>query len=107
LDKNGINRPCLEVKPQVDTQVSNDQTRRRRRLVEFFVTAAEVATFFTTMGLISHWQIIVGLILGGALAAPLAAYVCKKIPLRALAAILEIVLTALSVRTIYLVLLPG
>jgi hypothetical protein len=41
-------------------------------LAEFFVTAAVSATFFATIGL-SLWPIIAGLILGGVLAAPVAA----------------------------------
>ena len=48
-------------------------------LAEFFVTAAISVTFLGTIGL-ELWPIIAGLILGGALAAPLAAYAAKTIP---------------------------
>lgn len=72
-------------------------------LVEFFVTTAIAATFFATIGL-AHWQIIVGLLIGGCLAAPLAAYVCKRLPLRALMIMVGVVVIALSIRTIYLTL---
>jgi len=41
-------------------------------LTEFFVTLASAFTFFTLQG-VSHWQVIVALIVGGLLAAPLAA----------------------------------
>jgi hypothetical protein len=75
-------------------------------LTEFFVTLAESVTFLLALGLV-HWQIIVGLIIGGVLAAPLAAHVCKKLPTRPLMIILGITITALSVRSIYLFLLPG
>jgi len=73
-------------------------------LAEFFVTTAQVATFFTMIGLV-HWQIIVGLIVGGALAAPLAAYVCKRLPSRVLMIIVGVLIITLSIRTIYLALL--
>ncbi|NIM02803.1 TSUP family transporter [bacterium] len=68
-------------------------------LAEFFVTVAEVATFLTIIGLV-HWHIIIGLIIGGVLAAPLAAYVCKRIPSRALMIIVGLLIMALSIRTI-------
>ena len=73
-------------------------------LAEFFVTVAEVATFFTMIGLFRYWQIIFGLIIGGVIAAPLAAYVCKKLPSRVLMIIVGVLIIALSIRTIYLVL---
>jgi len=73
-------------------------------LAEFFVTVAEVATFLTIIGLV-HWQIIVGLIIGGVLAAPLAAYVCKRLPSRALMIMVGLLIMALSIRTICSVLL--
>ena len=68
-------------------------------LAEFFVTVAEVATFLTIIGLV-HWQIIIGLIIGGVLAAPLAAYVCKRLPSRALMIMVGLIIMALSIRTI-------
>jgi len=74
-------------------------------LAEFFVTITEVATFITTIGLV-QWQIILGLIAGGVLAAPLAAYICKKLPSQALMTIVGTSIIALSVRTMYLALTP-
>jgi uncharacterized protein len=50
-------------------------------LSEFFVTLASAVTFFTMLG-ISHWQVIAGLILGGLIAAPLAAKLVGKLPLK-------------------------
>ncbi len=41
-------------------------------LTEFFVTFASALTFFILLG-ISHWQTILGLIIGGLIAAPIAA----------------------------------
>ena len=63
---------------------------------EFFVTyfTAGILIYFTG---IQSWQIILGLILGGVLAAPLGAYITKKIPQKALFIIvgLLIILTSL------------
>ena len=50
-------------------------------LTEFFVTFASALTFFTLIG-VSHWPVIAGLIIGGLLAAPLAARLAGKLPLR-------------------------
>ncbi|WP_345222590.1 sulfite exporter TauE/SafE family protein [Hymenobacter koreensis] len=50
-------------------------------LTEFFVTFASALTFFATLG-ISHWQIVLGLIVGGLLAAPLAARLAGRISTR-------------------------
>jgi uncharacterized membrane protein YfcA len=71
---------------------------------EFFVTFAEAATFIISIpALISqHWQIIVGLLIGGVIAAPLAAYACKKLPTRVLMALVGVIIITLSIRTIYL-----
>lgn len=48
-------------------------------LTEFFVTLASAFTFFTIIG-VSHWQTIVALILGGLVAAPIAAKLAGKLP---------------------------
>ena len=50
-------------------------------LSEFFVTLASAMTFFAMLG-ISHWQIIAGLVIGGLIAAPLAARLVGKLPLK-------------------------
>jgi siroheme synthase-like protein len=50
-------------------------------ITEFFVTLASALTFFTMLG-ISHWQIIAGLIIGGLVAAPLAARLSGKLPVK-------------------------
>ena len=68
-------------------------------LAEFFVTLTETATFFTIIGL-AYWNVIAGLILGGVLAAPLAAYTCKKLPQKALMIMVGALITALSIRTV-------
>ena len=48
-------------------------------LTEFFVTLASAFTFFTLLG-VSHWQTILALIIGGFIAAPLAAKLTGKLP---------------------------
>ncbi len=50
-------------------------------LTEFFVTLASALTFFALLG-VSHWPVILGLILGGSLAAPIAAKLVGKLPLK-------------------------
>ena len=64
---------------------------------EFFVTAAISVTFLSTIGL-ELWPIIAGLILGGALAAPIAAYAAKTIPDRPLMILVGSVIVLLSIR---------
>lgn len=48
-------------------------------LTEFFVTFASALTFFAVLG-VSHWQVILALIVGGLLAAPVAALLVGKLP---------------------------
>ncbi len=72
-------------------------------LTEFFVTLSESIVFILTIGL-THWQVIVGLLVGGIVAAPVAAYACKRLPARALMILVGILIIALSIRTIYLAL---
>ena len=50
-------------------------------LSEFFITLASALTFFAFLGL-SHWQVILGLVLGGVMAAPLAARLAGKLPMK-------------------------
>ena len=50
-------------------------------VTEFFVTLASALTFFSMLG-ISHWQVIAGLIIGGVVAAPLAARLAGKLPVK-------------------------
>lgn len=50
-------------------------------LTEFFVTMASALTFFSVIG-IGHWQLILGLVIGGVIAAPLAARIAGKLPVK-------------------------
>ena len=69
---------------------------------EFFVTVAESITFFVTIGslLTQYWQVIVGLLIGGVLAAPLAAYACKRISPKKLMVVVGVLIVLLSLKTI-------
>ena len=65
-------------------------------LAEFFVTVTISATFVATIGL-ELWPIIAGLILGGVLAAPFAAYATSKIPDQPLMILVGTVVILLSI----------
>ena len=68
-------------------------------LAEFFVAIAISAVFFATIGLV-HLEIIIGLVLGGVLAAPLGAYLSKRVPGRLLMIAVAGAIILLSVYTI-------
>lgn len=72
---------------------------------EFFVTFAESVTFVLTLSFLNYWKVIVGLLAGGAVAAPLAALVAKKLPVKALMLMVGVLIIGLSLRTIVLALL--
>ena len=69
-------------------------------LAEFFVTLASSITFFTLIG-IHHWHVIVGLIIGGMIAAPFAAYLTAKIPVRAGLITVGVVVIVVSLRILF------
>jgi uncharacterized membrane protein YfcA len=66
-------------------------------LTEFFVTLASAFTFFTLLG-VSHWQVIVALIIGGLLAAPVAAKLTGKLPKKTSFILLGILVIIWSMR---------
>jgi hypothetical protein len=66
-------------------------------LAEFFVSFASSLTFFATIGL-SHIQIIVGLILGGIIAAPIAANITRKLPVKRMMILVGVVVILVSIR---------
>ena len=68
-------------------------------LAEFFVTLTISATFVATIGL-ELWPIISGLIIGGVIAAPFAAYATKVLPDKVLMILVGCVVAILSLRTI-------
>jgi len=66
-------------------------------LAEFFVTLTISATFLFTIGL-TLWPIIAGLVAGGVLAAPFAAYATKHLPAKVLMVLVGCVVVLLSSR---------
>ena len=73
-------------------------------LTEFFVSLASSVTFITLIGF-SHWQVIVGLILGGMVAAPIAANLSRRLPIKTMMILVGIVVIVVSLRIIYMVVL--
>lgn len=71
---------------------------------EFFVTFAESVTFILTLNFLSYWRIILGLLIGGVIAAPLAAFLARKLPVKVLMILVGLLIIVLSIRTIYLAL---
>lgn len=68
-------------------------------LTEFFVTLASAFTFFTLLG-VTHWQVIVALVVGGLLAAPLAAKLAGKLPRKTSLILLGILVVIWSLKII-------
>jgi uncharacterized protein len=68
--------------------------------VEFFVTLSSSIVFVLTLGL-THWHIIVGLALGGVVAAPLGAWACKKVPHKPFMILVGLLIIGLSIRTLF------
>lgn len=66
---------------------------------EFFVTLSVSVTFLLTIG-IAHYQVVLGLVLGGILAAPFAGYLSKRLPARWLMVMAALVIVTTSVLTI-------
>ncbi len=68
-------------------------------LAEFFVTTVITGTFVLTIGL-DLWPIIAGLLLGGVVAAPLAAFAASRLPDRPMMILVGSVVILLSMRTL-------
>jgi uncharacterized protein len=66
-------------------------------LSEFFVTFATSVVFFSVLG-VSHWYIIVGLIVGGSIAAPLAAKLAGKLPQKIALILVAVLVIVFSIR---------
>lgn len=70
-------------------------------LAEFFVSFASSVTFFLSIG-IGYFQIIAGLILGGIIAAPIAALLVSKLPVKKMLMVVGVVVIIVSIRLIAL-----
>jgi uncharacterized membrane protein YfcA len=69
-------------------------------LSEFFVAVAESLTFAVTIG-VQDWRVVAGLMLGGIVAAPLAAWTTTRLPQRPFAAVVGIVVVVASLRILF------
>ncbi|WP_128544006.1 sulfite exporter TauE/SafE family protein [Larkinella soli] len=68
-------------------------------LAEFFVSLSSSLTFVTLIGF-THWQVVVGLILGGMIAAPIAAILSTRLPIKAMMIMVGVVVIIVSLRNI-------
>ncbi len=76
-------------------------------LTEFFITTAQSVTFVIALGggeLMQYGKIVLGLLIGGAVAAPLAAFAAKHLPHKPFMLLVGILIVVLNVRTLILAL---
>lgn len=70
-------------------------------LAEFFITIAIALTFLVLIGSENfRWDVVFALLIGGVIAAPLAAFSCKRLPKRLLGVLVGIMVMILSLRMI-------
>ena len=69
-------------------------------LTEFFVSFASSVTFITLIGL-DHWQVVLGLVLGGTVAAPIAALISRRLPVKTMMILVGLIVIIVSLRNIY------
>jgi uncharacterized membrane protein YfcA len=83
------------------TLMSTGHTPRKTigsvNFTEFFVTLTEAITFILTIGL-THWKVIIGLLVGGVIASPFGALLTKKIPAKIIMIIVGLLIIFLQVR---------
>ncbi|MBP6826208.1 MAG: TSUP family transporter [Saprospiraceae bacterium] len=69
-------------------------------LTEFFVTLASAITFFSVIGL-SHWLVIIGLLIGGVAAAPIGARLAGRLPVRIMFILVGVIVIFWSLRILW------
>lgn len=69
-------------------------------LAEFLVTVSISITFFLGIG-IKHWPIVVGLVIGGAIAAPISAFMIRIVSTKILMILIGTVIILLSLRSFW------
>ena len=74
-------------------------------LAEFFVAFSSSVTFILFIGF-SHFQVILGLVLGGMIAAPIAARLSSKLPVKTIMLAVGIIVIIVSLRIILMMLWP-
>jgi len=67
---------------------------------EFFVTLA-TATSFTLLAVEGTWPVVAGLVVGGVIAAPFAARLCRRLNARVLLALVGLLITLLSLHSLW------
>jgi uncharacterized membrane protein YfcA len=86
------------------TLIANGTTPRKVigsvNLTEFFVTFCETVTFLLTLGFLEYWKVILGLMIGGGIAAPMGAFLTSHIPTRPMLFLVGSLIIFLSLRTI-------
>lgn len=84
------------------TLISSGHTPRKTigsvNFSEFFVTLVVSITFLLTIGL-THWNVFLGLMIGGVVAAPFGALLTKKIPAKVIMIVVGLVIIFLQIRT--------
>lgn len=68
---------------------------------EFFIAATVSVSFFLSSVWID-WRVVLALAIGGALAAPLGAYLCKRVPVKVLLLLVGLLIIGLSSRTLWM-----
>jgi uncharacterized protein len=64
------------------------------------VSFASSVTFITLIGL-DHWQVVLGLVLGGMVAAPIAALLARRLPVKTMMILVGLIVIIVSLRNIY------
>lgn len=68
---------------------------------EFFVTIVQTLTFTIFIGIGAYWKYILGLAIGGIIAAPLAAYVCKRAQPKNLLGLIGVLIIVLNLKKLF------
>lgn len=69
-------------------------------VAKFILTLTAAVTFFFTLG-IQHWNIILGLLLGGIVTAPFSAMLTAKLPVKSMFVVIGLLVIVMSSITIY------
>lgn len=67
---------------------------------EFFVTIVQALTFSVFISMGDYWKVILGLAVGGVIAAPIAAILCKRIPAKKVMLAVGVLIILLNVRSL-------
>lgn len=68
---------------------------------EFFVTIVQTLTFALFLGVGQYITVIVGLAIGGVIAAPIAAFLCKRLPEKWLMLSVGVLIVLLNIKKLY------